>query len=64
MPISIIPSTTNYDATSVGPITSIDSLITETGYSSLPSSGKIKYILARSAGNIEVSVFFIKSSNS
>ena len=63
MPISIIPSTTNYDATSVGPITSIDSLITETGYSSLPSSGKIKYILARSAGNIEVSVFFIKSSN-
>ena len=57
-------SGTSYDATSVGAITSIDELTTVTGYSSLPTTGSLKYILAKSGGNVTVSAAYVKDGTS
>lgn len=56
-------SGTTYDATSVGAITSIDVLTTITGYSSLPTTGSLKYILAKSGGNVTVSAAYVKDGS-
>ena len=57
-------SGTTYDATSLGAITSIDELTTVTGYSSLPTTGSLKYILAKSGGNVTVSAAYVKDGTS
>jgi hypothetical protein len=56
-------SGTTYDATSVGPVTSIDALTTITGYSSLPTTGSLKYILAKSGGDVTVSAAYVKDGS-
>ena len=56
-------SGTAYDATSAGAVTSIDALVSISGYSSLPTTGTLKYILAKSGGNVTVSVSYVKDGS-
>jgi hypothetical protein len=51
-------SGTTYDATSVGPVTSIDDLTSNPTYSSLPTSGFLKYTIAKSTGNQTITVAY------
>lgn len=51
-------STNQFDATSLGAVTSIDAIATHPTASILPSSGFLKYFIARLAGPLEVTVFF------
>jgi len=55
-------SGSSYDATSVGPITSIDALLPITGFIALPNKGFLKYILATASGNITISVAYVKNT--
>jgi hypothetical protein len=49
-----------YDATSAGPVTSIDELSSVTGFSGLPASGRLKYTV-NALSPIDVSVSFVKN---
>ena len=54
-------SGTTYDATGCGAVASIDALTTEPLYSILPTSGFLKYIIAKSTGNQTITVAYIRS---
>jgi hypothetical protein len=54
-------SGTTYDATNCGAVASIDALTTEPLYSILPTSGFLKYIIAKSTGNQTITVAYIRS---
>jgi len=56
-------SGTTYDATNCGAVVSIDALTTEPLYSILPTSGFLKYIIAKSTGNQTITVAYIRSGS-
>lgn len=54
-------STNQFDATSLGAVASIDVIGAHPTASILPSTGFLKYFIARAAGPLEVTVFFRKT---